>query len=194
MWFQKKHEFRPDKTHSGTLNKLYITKKQRLAILKWTLMAAALVLISVLQDVILSQFRIFDATTDLLCGALLLVCVMLDPEQGCVFILIGSAFYEFSGSSPGPYVIALLTVIGLVVSIFRQAYLHQGFAATFLCTAAAVMFYELLLFALGAFLGSTTLPRIRIFALTGAYTVALLPLMYPMFRSISKIGGESWKD
>ena len=128
MWFQKKHEFRPDKAHSGTLNKLYITKKQRLSILKWTLMAAALVLISVLQDVILSQFRIFGATTDLLCGALLLVCIMLDPEQGCVFILIGSALYEFSGSSPGPYVIALLTVIGLVVSIFRQAYLHQGFA------------------------------------------------------------------
>ena len=73
MWFRKKHEFRPDKTHSGTLNKLYITKKQRLAILKWTLMAAALVLISVLQDVILSQFRIFDAPTDLLGGAPFLV-------------------------------------------------------------------------------------------------------------------------
>ena len=57
MWFQKKHEFRPDKAHSGTVNKLYITKKQRLSILKWTLMAAALVLISVLQDVILQMRR-----------------------------------------------------------------------------------------------------------------------------------------
>jgi len=194
MFFKKKHEFRPDKAHSGTLSKLYITKRQRLNILKWVLMASALILVSVVQDVMLSQVRLLGATTDLLCGALLLVCIMLDPEEGCVFILTGACLYHFSGASPGPYTIALLTAIGLIVSIFRHAYLRKSFGSTYLCAAVAIMAYELLLFALGLFLGSTTGRRFPIFALSGAYTVAVVPLLYPIFRSISKIGGESWKE
>lgn len=194
MLFKKKNEFRPDKTDSGILSKLYITKKQRLKVLKWLLTAAALVLISVLQDVILSRLHLFGATTDLLCGALLLVCIMLDPEQGCIFILLGSVAYQFSGTSPGPYVIALLTGIGLLVAIFRQAYLHEGFASTLLCAGAAIIAYELLLGIIGAFLGNTSASRLGIFALSGVYTVAVMPALYPIFRAISKIGGESWKE
>ena len=119
MFFKKKHEFRPDKTHSGALSKLYITKKQRITLLKWLLMALVMVALSVLQDTVLCRLRLLGATTDLLYGALLLVCILLDPEQGCIFILAGSCLYCFSGSAPGPYVIALLTLIGLLISIFR---------------------------------------------------------------------------
>ncbi len=194
MLFRKKNEFRPDKTDSGTLNKLYITKKQRLAALKWLLTAFALVVVSVLQDVVLCRVHLFGATTDLLCGALLLVCIMMDPEQGCIFILLGSIAYHFSGTSPGPYVIALLTGIGLVVSITRQAYLQQTFAATILCTGIAIFAYEMLLGIIGAFLGHTTVSRLGIFALSGVYTVAAIPALYPIFRGIGKIGGETWKD
>ena len=46
MLFKKKNEFRPDKTHSGALSKLYITKKQRAALLKWLLMALVMVALS----------------------------------------------------------------------------------------------------------------------------------------------------
>ena len=194
MLFKKKNEFRPDKTHSGTLSKLYITKKQRLTLLKWLLMALVMVALSVLQDTILCRVRLLGATTDLLCGALLMVCILLDPEQGCIFILVGSCLYSFSGSAPGPYVIALLTVIGLLLSIFRQSYLHQNFSTTMLCTSVAIMLYELLLFAIGALLGHTTIRRIGIFALSGIYTLAVMPALYPVFRIIGKIGGETWKD
>lgn len=194
MLFKKKHEFRPDRTDSGALSKLYITKKQRLWLLKWLLFALFLVFLSVVQDVILSQVRIFGATTDLLCGALLMVCIMLDPEQGCIFILVGSTLYHFSGVSPGPYTIALLTVIGLIISIFRQAYLRRNFGTTFLCSAVAILLYELLVFAVGAFWGHTNISRLQIFLLSGAYTLLVMPLIYPIFRVIGKIGGESWKE
>lgn len=194
MLFKKKHEFRPDRSNAGLLSKLYITKRQRLNLLKWALMAAVLVFISVLQDVILSRVRIFGATTDLLCGALLCVCILLDPEQGSLFMLIGATLYQFSGTSPGPYTIALLTCIGIVVAIFRQAFLREGFASTFLCSAAAIMLYELLLFVIGALIGSTNFSRLQFFALSGAYTVIFVPVFYPIFRAIVKIGGESWKD
>lgn len=194
MLFKKKNEFRPDKTHSGAFSKLYITKKQRLSLLKWLLMALILVFLSVLQDTIFCRIRLLGATTDLLCGALLMVCILLDPEQGCIFILTGSCLYCFSGSAPGPYVIALLTLIGLMISIFRQSYLHRTFSTTMLCTGVAIMLYELLLFAIGALLGNTSVRRIGVFALSGIYTLAVMPVLYPIFRVIGKIGGETWKD
>ena len=194
MLFKKKQEFKPDKTHSGALSKLYITKKQRLQLLKWLLFALVLVALSVLQDTIMCRLRLWGATTDLLCGGLLLMCILLDPEQGCIFMLAGSCLYCFSGSAPGAYVIALLTIIGLMISIFRQSYLHQNFFTTFLCTAVAVMLYELLLFAIGALLGHTSVQRLGIFALTGLFTLVFMPALYPLLRAIGKIGGETWKD
>ena len=194
MLFKKKNEFRPDKTDSGMLNKLYITKKQRLALLKWLLTAFALIAISVLQDVVLCRTHLFGATTDLLCGALLMVCIMLDPEQGCIFILTGATLYHFSGVSPGPYTSAFLTVIGLIISIFRQAYLRRSFITTFLCTGVAIMVYELMVFAAGAFWGHTNITRLQVFLLSGLYTLLVTPALYPIFRVIGKIGGESWKE
>ena len=194
MLFKKKHEFRPDRTDSGALSTLYITKKQRMELLKWLLFSLLLVFLSVLQDVILSHVRIFGATTDLLCGALLMLCIMLDPEQGCIFILAGSTLYHFSGVSPGPYTIALLTAIGLLISIFRQAYLRLNFGTTILCSSVAIMVYELLVFTMGAFWGHTNISRLQIFLLSGAYTLLVMPVLYPIFRIIGKIGGESWKE
>ena len=194
MLFKKKNEFRPDKAHSGALSKLFITKKQRRTLLKWLLMALVLVFLSVLQDTVLCRLHLLGATTDLLCGALLMVCILLDPEQGCMFILAGSCLYCFSGAAPGPYVIGLLTVIGLLASIFRQSYLQRNFGTTMLCSAISVMLYELLLLAIGLLLGHTSIRRAGIFVLTGIYTLAVMPALYPVFRSIGKIGGESWKD
>lgn len=192
--FKKKHEFKPDKTDSGTLSKLYITKKQRLTLAKWLLMAAALVVLSVVQDVIMSRLRIFGTTTDLVSCAILMICILLDPEIGCVFALVSSTLYWFSGSAPGPYVIALLTLIGVICAIVRHAYLHKGFGSTFVCTAGAVMLYELTLFAIGLFLEYTTTARFLSFCLTGVLSLAAVPVIYPVFVAIGKMGGESWKE
>ncbi|MBP3305212.1 MAG: hypothetical protein J6L24_04510 [Oscillospiraceae bacterium] len=192
--FKRKYEFKPDKDRSGTLSKLYVTKKQRLTLLKWLLMTFVLVVISVVQDVILSQIPIFGTRIDLLACAILLACVLQDPEVGCVFALVSSALYWFSGSAPGPYVVALLTALGVVVSIFRHSYLRYSFVSILTCTAAAVMVYELLTFAIGFFLGRTTLSRLAGFCLSGGLSLAVMPLLYPVFVAIGKIGGETWKE
>ena len=189
--FKKKYEFRPDKERSGTLNKLYITKKQRTKILKWLLMCTMLVAISVIQDVIMSRITILGAHTDLLACAILLACIMLDPEIGSVFVLVSSSLFYFSGSAPGPYVIVLLTVLGILVAILRQSYLRYSFVSIALCTAAAVMVYELMLFAIGLFLGYTTVARLSNFCMTGVLSLACVPLLYPIFAAIRKIGGRA---
>lgn len=192
--FKRKYEFKPDKIASGTLNKLYITKKQRLAFLKWLLMAVVLVLLCVAQDVILSKVRLFGATFDLLAAALILACILLDPEISCIFMLLGSLFYWFSGSAPGPYVVALLTVLGVFFGIVRHCYLHESFGSTLFCTAAALTVYEAAIFGIGLFLGQTTLTRWPDFAIKTGISLAAMPLIYPIFVSIGKIGGESWND
>lgn len=193
MLFKRKNEFKPDRPYgSSILSRLYITKKQRLAIGKWLLMALALVMLSVVQDSIMSQARIFGTTTDLVSTAILMVCIMLDPETGCVFTLVSASLYEFSGSAPGAYVIALITGLGMLLAIFRHSFLRAGFGAVMLCTAVAVMAYQLILFAIGYFLGDTTFSRLPDFLVTGLLSLALMPALYPIFSAISKIGGETW--
>lgn len=192
--FKRKHEFKPDKDRTGTLNKLYITKKQRLQFTKWLLMALMLVLISIIQDVIMSRIAIYGSHTDLTVCAILLVCIMLDPEIGSVFVLVSSSLYYFSGSAPGPYVIVMLTVLGVLIAIIRQSYLRYSFLSIFLCTAVAVMVYELVLFAVGLFLGYTTVSRLAGFCISGGLSLAAIPVLYPIFAAISKIGGETWKE
>lgn len=190
----RKHEFRPDRTESGPLNKLYITKKQRVALLKWLLLALALVLVCTVQDVALGQVQVRGAGFDVMAAALLLVCVLQDPEYGSVFMLTASVLYSFSGSAPGYFVIALLTGIGVFFAIVRHCYLHSGFGSTLLCAAAAIAVYEMALLVFGVFFGLTTWSHWQDFLITAGLSVAAVPLMYPIFHAILKIGGTPWND
>ena len=93
MLFKRKNEFRPDKIHSGALNQLYITPKQRRAFLKWFLMGLILTLTCVLQDTTLSQITLFNGGFDLVPALILLACVLQDPETGGGFTLAAAIFY-----------------------------------------------------------------------------------------------------
>ena len=53
---------------------------------------------------------------------------------------------------------------------------------------------DLLLFITGAFLGHTTFNRFVIFCITAGISIAVIPILYPTFSAISKLGGDSWKD
>ena len=189
-----KYEFRPDKEGSSLWKRLYITPTQRARLLKWTLYGLALVVASVLQDVVLSRVRVYNATTDLVPCVILLVCLAEGAEAGGVFALAGSLGYLFSGTAPGPYCVPFLTVLAVLVTVFRQALLQKGFLATFLCAGAALLCYELLVFAIGLFLELTYLDRLLGFLLTTALTAIAIPVFYPIVKSISTIGGEAWKD
>lgn len=171
-----------------------MTRLQRLHLLKWGLYVLVGIVLLVIQDVIMSRFRISGATTDLAVAFILLAGLYEGLENGSVFALAASLFYWFSGSAPGPYVIALLSVLTVFAGLFRQMFWHRSFGSICLCTAVSIMAYEMLLFAIGLFLGLTILPRAGIFALTGAFTCITMLPMYPLVRAISKIGGVSWKE
>ena len=189
-----KYEFRPDKQGSSFWKKLYLTPLQRARFFKWFLYGAVLVAASVIQDVVLSRFRVMDATTDLVPCAIFLICLAEGAEVGGVFSLISAFCFLFSGTAPGFYCVPFITVLAVLMTIFRQALLRDGFFSAALCTAAALLVYELLVFAVGLFLELTLFDRITGFLITTALTLIAIPILYPMIHSISTIGGNTWKD
>jgi hypothetical protein len=194
MLFRRKYEFKPDRTDSGLLKKLYMTPIQRKRLLKWVLVSAVLLVLSLVQDVVLSQISIGGATFCLVPCGILLCAMFFDHETAAVFTLVASTLYYFSGTAPGVYTIVLLTGLSTLLGIFRRGYLQRCFSAFFLCAGAGMMAYQLLTFAIGCFLGSTIPARFGVFMLCGGLSVIVMPLLYPVFLSISNIGGETWKE
>ena len=191
---RKKYEFKPDKISLGFFHKLYLTKKQRISILKWVLYALVLLVMSLLQDVILCKLDIFGATTDLVPCAIFLTCMLLGTQTGCVYALIAASLFQFSGSGPGYHAIAIITILCIVGAMFRQSFLRKGFGSCLLCAGVCHMLYELIVFIIGIILGQAVLGRVFVALLTGALSLVAIPVLYPILRSIEKIGGETWKD
>ncbi len=191
---KRKYEFRPDKLRSTLASKLYLTPKQRKTILRWFLLCVLLVVMSVLQDVIFCRFRLFGATTDLVPCAIILSCMILGANTGCVFVLLASLGYQASGSSPGYYVVPLITVLAIALSLFRESFLRKSFSSVMLCAGIAVLAYEMMLFVMGLAFGDTRPDRWMVFLITGGLSLITLPIMYPVVKTIAKIGGEIWKE
>jgi uncharacterized protein (UPF0297 family) len=126
---RKKNEFRPDAFRQDILGKLLLTRKQATRLLRWVLFSAVCLAGLLVQDVVMSRFTIFGTTTDLVPCCILAVCILQGAESGCMFALIGSMIYCFSGSAPGIFAIPLITVIAVLTAIFRQAYLRKHLLA-----------------------------------------------------------------
>ncbi len=190
----EKSEFRPDAQENPLVKSLHITQQQRIRLLRWTLLSLVCVLCLVLQDCIMSRIKLFGATTDLAVAAILLVCVMEGSETGSIFALIASVVYFYSGSAPTPYCVALITIPGLLCGLFRQKYWHFSGGSVFLCSAIAMLVYELGLFLIALFGGLTRWDRVNYFLLTAAYSIAWMIPLFQLIYRIGKMGGYVWKE
>lgn len=191
---RRKSEFKPDAREFSWIKSLYMTQLQRLHLLKWALYVLIIVLAMVIQDVIMSQRNVLGATTDLVACVILLITVMEGCETGSVFVLIASAFYYFSGSAPGAYVIVLMTFSGAAASLFRQAYWHRNRVSILICAGAALLIYEIGIYGVGLFLELTRWGRIGAFLLTGLLSWLVMIPLYPLVNKIGLIGGSKWKE
>ena len=75
--FGKNRDFKPDKVKKWDWSKLLLTKKQQLTLFKWLMLSLVLVVISLLQDVVLSRASFFGTTTDLLVCTIFLACIII---------------------------------------------------------------------------------------------------------------------
>lgn len=176
------------------LGRLLLTHRQRLVVLKWVLIGLVYLLLQVLQDVIFSRIRIFGGCPDVTPAYLLLVCVLLEPTSGGLFVLCASVFRSLAGAVLGPVSVAALTVGGIFLSILRRARLRRQFWAELLCCWLSLLLHQFILFGLGLFLGSTT-PEYWTAALGGLFGAwAACVLLYPLVKAMGRIGGDSWNE
>lgn len=188
------YEFKPDKV-KGTLRKaLHLTALQQRQLLKWTCYGLLCLFLLIIQDVIMSKVSIFGATTDLVPAAILLIAVISDVYVGSLFAIIASTLFEFSGSAPGPYIIAYLTVLAVAAAVFRQSFWRRGFRSNILCAGLALLVYELAVWGTGVFLGLTYWSRIFVFLTIWLLSFLVMLALYPLIRKIQKIGGETWRE
>ena len=103
-------------------------------------------------------------------------------------------FYYFSGSAPGPYAIAGISILGIAGALFREYFWRRGFASDVLCAGCAMALYELSIFGTGLFLGLTRWNRLGVFWLTAVLSILVMIPMYPVISNIHRIGGETWKE
>ncbi len=187
-------DFRPDVQKSVWIKTIRLTKLQQLRLTKWILYVLTVAVSMVLQDVIMSQVSILDATTDLPACAILLITVIEGTEVGSLFVLICSTLYYFSGNAPTAYCIGLLTFFGIGATLFRQLYWHRSKGSIILCSAIALSAYEIGLFVVGISSGLTHWGRLPAFLLTAAYSSLMLIPLYSLIYRIGLIGGNTWKE
>lgn len=194
LFRRKEAEFKPDIQRSGFLKLLHLTEVQRNTLLKWGGYILVIILLLTIQDVIMSRIHIFGGTTDLAVCAILLITVIEGIETGSLFVLIASSLYYFSGSSPGPISIAMLSILGICACMFRQMYWHRSRGSIVLCAGLALMLYELGTYISGIAQGLTHWDRISNFAVTGLISWILMIPLYALINKIGLIGGNTWKE
>ena len=190
----RQNEFRPDPATSTWLTARKLTRQQRLRLFKWLMYALIVIMSLVIQDVIMSQLRLFGATTDLAVGAILLITVIEGTDVGSLFVFIASILYWFSGSSPTPVSIILLTALGIGATMFRQMFWHRSRGTLTLCACLALTAYELGLFVTGLMQGLTYWGRLPSFLLTSVYTCLVMIPLYSLVYKTGLIGGNTWKE
>lgn len=194
LFRRRQPDFRPDKQTREFTKFFHITLVQRDTLLKWGGIVLLCLLLSVIQDVLMSRISLFGTTTDLLPMVILLITVTEGIQNGSLFVLLASLMYYFSGSSPGPYCVATLTVLGIGACIFRQLYWHRNRSSIVLCAGIALMLYEFITYGIGIFMGLTYWGRIGVFAGSGLISWLIMIPMYRLINAIGTIGGNTWKE
>ena len=194
IWTRDRSEFKPDAVHGTFLKTLRMTRQQKLRLSKWLLYGGLLILSMVVQDVMLSRFRFFGATPELVVTMILLMTVMEGSETGSLFVLIVSVLYYFTGTAPGAYSIGFLCFLGIFAALLRQMYLNRNRGSIVMAAGVAVILYEVCIFGTGIFQGLTRWDKLPVFLLTGVYNLLIMIPLYPLICKIGTIGGNTWKE
>ena len=191
---RKKQEFRPDSLDNGFWQQLYMTKLQRLHLLKWSLLILLILALLVVQDVIMSRVTIFGATTDLVPCVILLITVMEGINVGSIFVVIASTLYQFSGFSPGAFSIGIMSLLGIFATLFRQAHWYRTRNSILFSAGIAMVLYELGVYVVGVLTELTNWYRFSSFLITGVISWIVMIPLYSLIDRIGQIGGSTWKE
>lgn len=171
------------------LDKLYITPKQWLHILRWTMYALLFLLAMMVQTVVLGDRPIFGAKADFVTVVIVCVCLREGPERGGLFALLSSLFWFLSGADYGSISIAILTVLPVLGSIVCRSVLNNRFMPCLLITMLTLLVQHSIIFLL-KFLLNGLEPMLFVQKLIPCVLVSLIaqPIVYLLVKKINQIG------
>lgn len=173
------------------LGHFHLTVKQWFSILKWFVYSALLLMTIVVQSVIFARTPIFGAKLQIVPVLLCCVCIREGPEQGGLFVLLGSLFYSLSGVDFGSIMILLLTFCCVFSAVLCSSLLVNRFYTAAICCFLTNLLNEGLIFPFKIFLSDIAPANFwRVLLPGAALSLLAFPVLYPLVKAISRIGGS----
>lgn len=171
------------------LDKLYITPKQWLHILRWTLYCLLLLLAMMLQTVVFGSRTVLGTHPDLVPVVIVCVCLREGAERGGTFALLASLFWHLSGAEQGSVCILVLTAVPVIGSLLCRAMLANRFVPCLIITLVTLFTEQAAMFLLKFFFEDMA-GVLFVRELLPCVLVSLLaqPPVYWLVKRISKIG------
>lgn len=171
------------------LDKLYITPKQWLHILRWALYFLLLLLAILVQTVVFGNHTILGVHPSLVPVVIVCVCMREGPERGGLFALLGSLFWYLSGADHGSISIGVLTIVPVIGGLLTRSVLVNRFVPCLVVTLLTLFLEQSIVFFLG-FLFENYAGILFFTALIPCVLVSALaqPLVYLLVKRIEKIG------
>lgn len=171
------------------LDKLYITPKQWLHILRWTLYSLLLLLAMMLQTVVFGHHIFLGVQPDFVPVVITCVCLREGAERGGLFALLASLFWCLSGADEGSVSIAVLTVVPVLGSVLSSAVLANRFLPCLMITVVTLFTEQTVIFLLKYFFSAMEGIRFVTVLLPCVLVSALAqPVVYLLVKRIARIG------
>lgn len=173
------------------LDKLYITPRQWMQILRWTMYALLFLLIMMVQTVVLGNRTILGTHPVFVPVVITCVCLREGPERGGTFALLASLLWCLSGADQGSASLLVLTVLPVLGSILCRAVLANRFFPCLIISFFVLVFDQLLIFVLKYFFDSMV-SSLFFEELVPCVLVSILiqPLVYWLVKCIARIGAD----
>lgn len=171
------------------LDKLYITPRQWLRILRWSLYALLLLLALLVQTVVLGNRTVFGVHPVFVPLVITCVCLREGPERGGTFALLASLFWQLSGAELGSVSILTLTVLPLLGSLLCRSVLANRFLPCLFCSLLTLFVDQSAIFLIRFFLnglpGTEFVTRLLPCVLL---SLCVQPVVYLLVKWIARIG------
>lgn len=171
------------------LDKLYITPRQWMQILRWTMYALLFLVVMMVQTVVLGNRTLLGTHPSFVPVVITCVCLREGPERGGTFALLTSLVWCLSGADQGSASLLVLTVLPVFGSILCRAVLANRFFPCLLISFFVLAVDQLLIFVLKYFF-DRMVPELFLEQLVPCVLVSILiqPLVYWLVKCIAKIG------
>lgn len=173
------------------LEKLHITARQWLRLLKWTLYSLCFLVLLLTETVLLGDVHPLGLRLHLLPIYLICVSVKEGAERGGLFALLASLFYCLSGADFGSVGIAVLTALSVFSALACTHFLNNRLLPCLLCCFLSQLCSESVTFLFHLLFRSMEASRYFSVLLPGVLLSMLTaPLLYVLVKAISRIGGK----